>query len=258
MRQALRSLGWAISIFWIVLLLFTISVAYSALQIRPSFGEPSVTGSGSALTTSLPLILYNGGFFDISKLNITTLTKDYRGSLITSSMTIVPLIPRGTIATINHNISLAIDRAATGNLSHLLFLDSELDVETSLSLVYAGAFPFEISLDMNVPWGAPFANLTLGEIVVAPLNLTHFRASVPLSFENHSFLDMNGTIRLEIVDFMNQTAGVGSVGFDAPPSSLFRTNVQIFVSGDPANMREARLNFQTPFFNYGPMVVSLV
>jgi hypothetical protein len=258
MRQALRSLGWAISIFWIVLLLFTVTVAYSALQIRPSFGEPSVASSGSAVITSIPFTLYNGGFFDISELNITTLTKDYMGSLITSSTTIIPLIPGGRTAAINHNISLAMDRAATGNLSHLLFMDSELNVETSLSLVYAKAFPFEISLDVNMPWGAPFANLALGEIVLTPLNLTHFRASVPVSFENHSFLGMNGTIGLEIVDSMNQTVGESSTGFDALPSSLFETNIQVFVSGNPANIREAHLSFQTPFFNYGPMVVSLV
>lgn len=258
MRQAVRSLGWAISIFWIMLLLFTVTAVYSALQIRPSFGEPSVGGTGGTLTASLPLALFNGGFYDISKLNLTTLARDYRGSVITSSSTFVPMISGGTSASIRHNMSVSIEHAATSNLSHLLFVDSELEIEASLALVYARAFPFEISLNLSMPWGAPLANLTLGEVVGTPVNLTHFRASIPLSFENHSYIAMNGTLRLEVVDNMNRIVGSSLTGFDVPPGSRYETNVEISVSGNPANIREARLHFQTPLFSYGPMVISLV
>lgn len=258
MRQAVRSLGWAISIFWIMLLLFTITVVYSALQIRPSFGEPSVHSTNGTFAVSLPMTLYNGGFYDISGLNITTQATDNEGSIVTRSTTLFPLISGGASATLRHNMSIAIQQAATSDLSHLLFMDSEFEVNTHLRLVYAKAFPFEISFNMSMPWGAPFANLTLGEVVVDPVNITHFRALIPVSFENHSFLEMNGTIALEIVDYLNNVVGTSSTSFDASPGSLSETSVEIIVSGNPANIREARLSFQTPYFSYGPMVMSLV
>jgi len=258
MKQAVRALGWAISIFWILLLLFTITVVYSALLIRPSFGEPLVHSPGGTFTVSLPLTLYNGGFYDISGLNITTRTTDYQGSLVTSSTTLFSLISRGASATLRHNMSISLEQAATSDLSHLLFMDSELEVNAILKLVYARMFPFEISFNTSMPWGAPFANLTLGEIGAAPVNITHFRVSIPVSFENHSFLEMNGVIGLEIVDNMDNVIGTSSTSLDAPPGSPFDTTIEILMLGNPANIRDARLSFQTPYFSYGPVVMPLV
>jgi hypothetical protein len=258
MKQAVRSLGWAIGIFWILLLLFTVTVAYSALLIRPSFGEPSVHNSSGTFTVSLPLTLYNGGFYDISALNITTRVTDYADLPVARSTTLVPLISEGTGTTMRHNMSISLEQAATSDLSHLLFVDSELEINAILKLVYARAFPFEISVNVSMPWGAPFANLTLGEIGVVPVNTTHFRASIPVSFENHSFLEMNGTIDLDIVDNLNNIVGASSTSFDALPGSPSETAIEFLMSGNPANIRHARLSFQTPYFSYGPMVMPLV
>lgn len=258
MKQAVRSLGWAVGILWIILLLFTVTAVYSAFQIRPSFGEPSVATSGSTMTASLPIILCNSGFYDISKFNITTRIMDYRGATITRSSTLVPHVSAGTNASITHHMSLTIEQAATNNLFHLLFNDSELEVEATVRLTYARVFPFEISLNLSMPWGAPFANLTLGDISITPLNLTHARVRIPLSFENHSFLAMDGNIQLEIIDYTNHVVGRGSTGFNAPPDSRFETDVEILVSGGHSDIREARLYFQTPFFSYGPLVMPLV
>jgi len=258
MKQAVRALGWAVGMLWIMLLLFTVSAVYSALQIRPSLGEPSAAASGSTLTASLPIVLYNGGFYDISQFNITTHIKDNRGATITGSSTLVALVSAGANVLITHSMSFSIEQATTSSLSHLLFNDSDLEIDAAVRLVYARVFPFEISLNSSMPWGAPFANLTRGSISVTPLNLTHITARVPLSFENHSFLALNGTLQLEIVDRTGYIVGRGSTAFNAPTDSRFETNIQIVASGDPADFREVRLNFQTLFFNYGPLVMSLV
>jgi len=258
MKQAVKALGWATSIFWIMLLLFTITVVYSALQITPSLGEPSVSHSGDVLTTSLPMALYNGGFYDISKFNLTTLIRDQSGQTITGSSTFVPIISSGANTTITHTMSLSIEQLTSGDLSDLLFNDGELDVEAILRLVYARAFPIEISLNLSMPWGAPFANLTIGDVSASPFNLTHIRILLPVSFENHSFLEMNGTARLEIVDRLDRVVGNGSTTFMLPPENRFETDVEVLISGDPSNIREVNLYFQTTSFNYGPLVISLV
>jgi len=254
MRQAIRALGWANAIFWIILLLFAITVVYSAVQIQPRFGEPSVTNSNGAFVVSLPLSIYNGGFYDINRFNITTQISDNRGSAINRSSTLVPVLPKGENTTIEHRMTLSIKQAATSNLSYLLFNDSELNVEAIVKLVYANAFPIEISSNFTTSWGAPFANLTLGNIVL----ISSTRVSMPVSFENHSFLGMNGTLRLEIVDSTNNAVGGTSVAFDAPPETRFERSIEVTVSGSPAQIREARLYFETPFLEYGPVVFSLV
>lgn len=254
MKQAIRALGWANAIFWVILLLFTITAVYSAIQIQPMFGEPSVSNLNGAFVVSLPLSIYNGGFYDINRFSISTQISDGRGSAINRSTTYVPILPKGENTTIEHRMTLSIVQAATSNLSYLLFNDSELNVEAIVKLVYANAFPIEISTSFTTPWGAPFANLTLGDMAV----ISSTRVSMPLSFENHSFLRMNGTVRAEIVDNTNNVVGRTSVTFDAPPETRFERKVEVTVSGSPTQIREARLYFETPFFDYGPVVFSLV
>lgn len=258
MRQTVRSLGWATAILWIILLLFTITAVYSAFQIRPRLGQPSAANSGGTLTFSLPLSLYNGGFYDISKFNITTQVSDSRGSVLSRSSTYVPVVPKGENTTITHRISLSIEQASSADLSYLLFNDSELGIWATAKLTYASVVPLELSSNFTMPWGAPLANLVLGHVTAVSLNLTHVRAYVPFGFENHSFLKMNGTARLEIFDTADHIVGTSTVGFDAPPDTRFDTDVEVILAGNPANIREARLYLQTPFFNCGPVVFPLV
>lgn len=258
MRQTVTALAWATAILWIILLLFTITAVYSAFQIRPRLGEPSAANSGGTLTFSLPLNLYNGGFYDISEFNITTQVSDSLGSVLSRSSTFVPVVPKRAYTTITHRMSISIEQASTAGLSHLLFNDSELDIWATAKLTYASVVPLELSSNFTMPWGAPLANLALGGATTVPLNLTHTRAYVPFSFENHSFLEMNGTARLEIFDNASHTIGTSTVKFDAPPDTHFDTDVEVIVAGNPASIREARLYLQTPFFIYGPVVFLIV
>ncbi len=257
MKQAVRALGWATSIFWIMLLLFTITAVYSAFQISPGFGDPSVSASGDTLIVSLPFDLYNGGFYDISRFNITTVVSDNHGSEISSSSTFVATISKGENTSITHNMSLSIGQMASSDLSFLLFNDSELNVTAILGLTYANAFPFEITVNISMPWGAPLANLAIRDISITPFNSTHVRAVVPLSFENHSYLEMSGTARLEIIDETGNVAGEGATIFYAPSESRFETNVEVILLSGTSSIREARLYFQTPLFTYGPVVIPL-
>jgi len=259
MKQMIRALGWAIAIFWAILLLFTATAVYSALQSLPRFGQgPSVTNIGSTFVVSVPLGIYNGGFYDITKFNITTQIQDNLGTPIAQSSTFVPLIPKGENTTIEHRISFSISQVASSSLTYLLFNDTNLNLKAILGLTYANAFPIRISANLTAPWGAPMANLTLGDVTITGLNITHIRASIPFSFENRSFLGLNGTTRIEIIDNARNIIGGTVVNFDAPPKNRFERNVEILTTGNPANIREARLYFQTPYFNYGPMVFPLV
>jgi len=258
MRQAIRALGWGANIFWIILLLFTATAVYSAFQIASErgigFGEPYTNTLDGTLTVSFPFYINNVGLYDISDVSVTTRVKDNNGSLISDSSTPPRLIPCGSNVTVTYNVSISLSQMTTGNLSYLLFYDSEFDVEVALKLNYANAVPFEISTNFPMPWGAPLNNITIGTISVSPYNATHFRAIVPVSFENHSLLSLDGTTRLELVDNTNSLLGSGIASI---PSQGGYVPLEVFVS-NLTNIREARLYFDTSLFSYGPVVILLV
>jgi len=252
MRQAIRAVGWATNIFWIILLSFTVTAVYSAFQLSPEFGKHYINTLDGALTVSFPFYLNNGGFYDISNMNITTLIKDNYGSPISDSSTFVPLIPKGSNISVTHNVSMSLSQMTVKYLSHMLFNDTILDIDVSWKINYAKVVPFEVSTNLTMPWGAPLSNLTIGDIYPSPYNST--RAIVPISFQNHSPCSLDGTTRLELVDNANHLlgSGVGSI----PPMGGY-IPIEVFVP-DLTNIRQARLYFVTSFFSYGPLVIPLV
>lgn len=257
MRQVIRLFGWTIRIFWVILLVFSVTAAYSAFQIRLGFGEPYASIQGDTLTSAFPFFINNAGFYDISGLNITTLVKDYNGSLISDSSTFLQRIPRGSNISVTHNVSIELTHMTIENLSHLFFHDSSFDVTANLTLNYANAIPLQIATNFTLPWGAPLHNLNVGDVSVSVYNATHVIARVPLSFENHALFSLNGTIRLEFVDNQNRWLGSGTANINVPPQSSYRSSLDILVLAS-TDISEAHLFFDTSIFSYGPMVIALV
>lgn len=257
MKTVIRALVWAIYIFWIILIFFSATAVYSGFQLANGFrfGEPQTSTFDGTVTTSLPLHIDNIGIYDITSLNLTTLVSDDLGTPISESSTLVPLIIRGENSSITHNITLNLHSMNYSQLSQLLFVDRNLTVDTIVSLNYARVIPFVFGTNLTMPWGAPLSNLTLGHVSINGTNVT-----VPFSFENHSFFELNGTIRLEIIDNLGSVVGLGtSPKILAPPQgNPYSSSVIVSVSGNPADVRTARLYFQTTVFNYGPVVIPLV
>lgn len=253
MRQAIRALGWATYIFWIILIFFTVTAVYSAFQLKLGFRQPEVSASDGTLTASFPFSIANGGLYDISNLNISTQVRDNLGSHISDSSTFVQLVARGSNVSITHGMSINISQMTAENLSYLLFNDSVFDVSFALKLDYANAVPFRVSTNFPMPWGAPLSNLTIDSIAVSPYN-TDFKATVSVSFENHSPFSLDGNMRLDLV---NGTGGLLGSGTASIPPQGGNVPLEIIVS-DPSNIKEARLYFTTSVFSYGPVVFSLV
>jgi len=249
MKQAIRALGWAVYVVWLVILVFTVTVVYSAFQLGVNFGEVQTSASGGSMILSLPFSIENNGFYEISDLNITTLIHGSNGAPLSNSTTVVGLISSGNKVDAMHNVSISLEEMATASLSRLLFYDTNLNVNMSLALNYAGVVPFKISTNFTIPWGAPLSNLTMGN--------PYFRGSslfVPIIFENHSFFNLTGTMRLELFDDLNQQVGLATTPMNVPSHGVFNENVEVSVSGSPT-VREARLYFDTSVFSYGPVVI---
>jgi len=254
MRQAIRALGWATYILWLILTVFTATAVYSAFQLIVDFDDPQQPSvSGATITLLLPFSIENNGFYEISDLNIITIVQESNGALVSNSSTAVPPISSGKKVNAAHNISIALDKMTSDSLSRLLFYDADLDVDMSFALRYAGVFPLKISTNFTTPWGAPLSNLTIGN----PYS-TDSEIVVPISFENNSLFNLTGTMRLELVNNMNQQVGAGITPINVVSNTPYNNNVEVTVSG-PINLRETRLYlyFFTSVFSYGPVVIPI-
>ena len=261
MKQAIRALSLAIYVLWLVVLVFTVTVVYSATQLGIDFsGEPQTSTSGGTMTLSVPFIVSNKGFYDISDLNITTILRESEGALVSNSSTIVPLISSGSKVDATHNVSITLNNMTTASLSRLLFNDTNFNVDLSFALNYAHVIALQISTEIqNFTWGAPLYNLTIGDIPTPELyNRTHVKAILPLSFENHSFFNLNGTVRTVIINTAGHEVGGSTAPISAPAQSGGTTPLAVFVSTSPGIIKEAHLYFDfPPVFSYGPVVMSI-
>jgi len=261
MKQAIRALGLAIYIFWLVVIVFAVTIVYSATQLGVKLDtENSRTStSGGTMVVSVPFSMENKGFYDISDLNITTIIHESNGVLVSNSSTVVSLISSGSKVDETHKISISLDKMSPASLSRLLFNDTNFDIDWSLALSYARVIPLKISTNSKMEWGAPLYNLDIGDIPTPQdYNISHVQAILPISFENHSFFTLNGNMRIEIINTLNQRVGGSTTHVTVPSESSYSNRLPVYVTKGSGNFKEARLYFDfTPIFSYGPKVISI-
>lgn len=254
MKQAIRALGWVAIVLWVMVILFSGTVVYSAMQIGMNFEEESqVTTSDGTLTMSIPFSISNGGLFDITKLNITTRVVAANETFLSRSTTLVPSIPKTSTLEETHNISVSLDDALEKNLTYMLFNDANLNIDLVVGLTYAYAIPLRISSNLTMPWGAPFSNLVVGDITELSPNQAH----APLSFENHAFFSLDGTIRMDVVDGDARLIGSGTTEVSVSPESSYDDVIPVELTGDPTDKAEVRMYFDMSLFSFGPVVIAV-
>lgn len=245
MKPAIRALGIATTTIWILLIVFSATAVYSVMNLGTDFGEAQFFPSSNGVVLSLPFFINNNGYYDISELNITTHITDSNGTLLTLSKTFIPLVSKGTNVEAAHNISIELG-GATERIE-LVFNDSFFVFDTFVSLNFAHIVPVQMSTNMTVPWGAPFHNVSVGKISV--LNDTHVRVE-PLSFENHFFFDITGTMQLEIYNDVDELVAFGETSLDVRSNSTFSEPVDMYLADAllPLSVSSVHLVFETPMF----------
>ena len=256
MRYVVRALGWATKIIWILMIFFAATSVYSALNVKMGFGQPQVFPSGGYMIISVPLFVNNTGLYDLSELNMTVAVTDCNESLVPTSTTFVPSIPRGSSIERAHNISISIDDI-TSQLLDYLFNDSVFNLDLSLKLNFARAFPFQVSTNTTMPWGAPLYNFSIGQISYNLLNLTHQELIVPISFENHSpHFGVDGSMRVEIYNDNGELLGFSVSDLNVPSHSGYDGQVETIVDvSKVTGSGEAHFYFETSAFSFGPLVM---
>jgi hypothetical protein len=259
MNVPIRMLGIATTIFWIILVGFIVSAAYSIKDLNFSVGEPQFTATSSNdLLFSLPLYVDNRGYYSLKAFNLTTVFMDPEGAEISRASTFVPVIPQGGNTTILHNVTISRDSFA-GNEERYLFNDTDLTVAVTAGLNFAEFLPTQLSTNISYPWGAPFYDFALGQPQPIGFTSSNAEVMVPLSFENHAAFDLIGSIRVQLYDSANSLLGESQTPLNVTKYSSYSGNLNFDISPSAARSadRSGRFEvyFSTPMFEYGPVVI---
>jgi hypothetical protein len=211
-------------------------------------GDPSVSPFNStAVQVTVPVSFTNGnGFLDLATnlkvaiLNQTTGVQVGSGSLPISA-------PPDKSFSGNLTATVKFDASTIASLA---FNETTLNYEAMISGTYSGAaFSFDKALQVN--WGAPLANFTIGAVSGSSFTSSGIQITVPVSFENHSpWLDINSPVTVTVT---NATSGVllGSttIQVSAPAGSNFSQQVALTISPPQSMLNSLIFNDRTLAFN---------
>jgi hypothetical protein len=255
-------LGIATSVFWIILIAFIASAGYSIKDINFGVGDPQYgTDMDGDLSLSLPLYIDNKGYYDLEEFTITTVLFDAEDAEVARASTFVPILPRGQNTSVLHNVTLRMDDLAQNN-GQLLFSDSSLNVAFTSGLNFAELLPVQLSTNFTLPWGAPFADLALGEPRHNSVSLSNTGFAVPVSFENHAAFDLSGRMLAKLYDqagteVCESQSSLYVSRFSDYAGDLFFVVPSTLLHQSSTTGGHVEIHFFTSMFEYGPLVIPI-
>jgi len=252
MKIAIRMLTIATIILWIVILFFSVTAVYSVMNVGMNLGEVQMLPSSKGIIFSLPFSITNNGYYELADLNLTTRVTDPTGTVLDLTETFVPSIPQGTTVNASHTIPIDLDTVMSMDHVPLLLNDSSFNVEIFAGLNFARAVPVQLSANITMPWGAPFAHFSVGRISVSPYNSTHGEAAIPVSFENHAILDITGTLKLEFYNNSDKQIASGISDISVPSQQSYADRILVYTRQQDISKLTGSGNmhmiFETPMF----------
>ncbi len=261
MKVVIRALEVTTIIITILLMTVVGIAAYSVKDLQVGYGYSSITqGTNQSLILSLPFYINNVGLTNLRNFKLTTTVLSLNNSAISQDSTFVENIQKGNNATIQHNVTLSIDRLIQNSERYLL-QDENLTVRIDTEMTLAEILPCNISTNFSLPWGAPLHNLTLSQPKTQPFNSTHMQIEASLSFENHAAFPLRGKVSAEVFNSA-ETNESNVIFLDVSPGSAFQGDFRFFVPlSDSADSffsaGNCSLYFSTDLFEYGPLVIRL-
>ena len=226
MRVTLRALSVATGLLWLFVGLFLATAIYSAMQIgieEVSISPPRV--DGSALYYNITIAIYNGGFYDISNLTITTtMILNQTGDVILSTSSMLPAIEKGGRGTLVHVVVLdlaAVQEENAAVFRMLMLNNSDITVVSSIGLLYAYTFWTELSTNFTAAWGAPLSGMRVWDYELSG-NVFSFN----MTFVNNSL--MSYSFWVEVLNDQGEVVGTSSP-VDMAPGYVLTGRVSVLV-----------------------------
>jgi hypothetical protein len=258
MRAAIRTISIASAFSWILLIGFAVSAVFSMKDFQFEIGalQNSISPQNDVVF-AFPLGIINKGPYGISDFNVSSELVNNQGSTLARGSTFVPLIGAGQSANATLKIELRFGDLLNGS-TRLLFNDVDLLLADTFSMRAAELIPVQAFSNMSIPWGAPLNNLALGtpqssEVVVD--GRSYLGVVVPVSFENHAFFDLNGTLLVHVYNNVNVLIGKGQTFFDVSQKSPSRQELMVDVAiQNVTSAGHYEVSVETPLFSVGPLV----
>ena len=250
----------AIAFTCILLIIFSIFTIYSLKDVQVDIGKPqtSITPNNGVLI-NFPIGVVNGAFYSLKDFSFSTEIYDAKEDALARGLTFIPSIGKGETANATHEIEINLTNMLQ-TCQNLLVEDSEFRINTSVSMNAAGLVSLRVSSNLTLPWGAPLYNLTFATpeltVHINPNSTTYYTVTIPTTFDNHAFFNVTGTVHLSMYDDSNILKNTAETTFEAPQQSSFRKNLQFDVPvAGTVSSGYFKVDFSTPFLNYGPLVI---
>jgi hypothetical protein len=256
MNIPIRVIGIATVFLWLFLIVFSVSAAYSIKDFQFNFGNPQLTYSGgNQLQIAVPLSVSNGGKFEMSKFNLTSILNDNTNRTITRGSTFVDAIsPGGTVNTA-HAVVINITSLLQSDQS-LLFNDSQMTLNEHFRMTLADLLPVGAAANIPIPWGAPLHDLEIGLPQHNSFNGTYINVAVPISFDNHAQFCLQGTFQTAIYTNTGTLVTQSQTSFNVTQNSSYQGYANMYLPISPFSQScHFEISILTPFINYGPIVM---
>jgi hypothetical protein len=222
------------------------------MKLDVEYGEVQILPSSNGIDFSLPFSITNNGYYELADLNLMTRVTDPNKTVVDITETFVSSIQKGSKVTETHTISIDLDSIMSMDHVFLLLNDSFFNVEVFADLNFARTVPVQLSTNVTIPWGAPFANFSTGAISVSPHNSTHVETTIPISFENHAIIDVTGILEVKVYNDSNELIASGSASINVLSQQTYGADLILFARQQDAyelsSSGKMRLIFETPAF----------
>ena len=228
MKIATSILTVATILLWVVILFFSVTAVYSVMNVGVNIGEAQMLPTSNGIKFSLPFSINNNGYYEIADLNLTTRVTDPDGQFLDLTETLVDSIPQGETVNASHTIEVDLDDILSMDHLTLMLNDSNFTVEIFAGLNFARAIPVQLSTNVSLPWGAPFADFSVGDLSVSQHNSSHVEAAIPVSFENHAIIDITGTLKMDAYSNSDQRIASGVTAISVVSNQNFRDSILLY------------------------------
>ena len=215
-------------ILWVVILFFSVTAVYSVMNVGVNIGEAQMLPTSNGIKFSLPFSINNDGYYEIADLNLTTRVTDPDGQVLDLTETLVDSRPQGETVNESHTIEVDLDDILSMDHLTLMLNDSNFTVEICADLNFARAVPVQLSTNVSLPWGAPFADFSVGDISVSQHSSSHVEAVIPISFENHAIIDITGTLKMEAYSNSDQRIASGVTDISVVSNQNFGDSILLY------------------------------
>ena len=257
MRIPIRIIGIITSVFWIFLILFAFTAVYSMKDMQYSLGDlETAINQDNELLVSFPVSVTNTGYYNLASFNISMKILSNNGSEVARGSALIPLVAQGQTVNTTHTMKLNVTDLLLTNRD-LLFNDSSWSINEVVSMDAAEVIPVRASSNLTLPWGAPLHNLIFGPLTTEWYNQSHIRVLIPISFENHAFFNLTGTVGARIYYNSNLPVGECQINLDAPQNSPYKGKLEFYLPSRTVSNIHCEALLETRFFTYGPMVIDL-